>query len=105
MKKHILSNYLKTVQYNYMIGKESTYITSTKETSDPDEFALMHHSNNIAPDRTFTHSIETTDPDEFIADSTLESRTIETSDPDYSYDTTQTTFVLEKSDPDEFYCK
>ena len=105
MKKHILSNYIKAVKYSSSMSKESTYLTSTIETSDPDEFVFMSVGGNTIPDRTITHSIETTDPDDFITDSTLESRQIETSDPDFYYDTTQTTFILEKSDPDEFYCK
>lgn len=109
MKKHILSNYLKRVKKIVAPSMDSSILTESTETSDPDEFRCHASSSyNHGPDETMTHSIETSDPDEFRLDTTNETRSIETSDPDEFcvlnkyYDDTRTTFTLEQGDPDEF---
>lgn len=121
MKKHILSNFAKI--YNYknesryyydeltqvsykdkcckvkIIDKyNSTGITKTIETSDPDEFEY-----GMSTKSTFT--IENSDNDEFFMNSSIESSTIEDSDPDEFnfFGSSMETRVIENSDPDEFY--
>jgi len=81
MKKHILSNYLKRVKKIVAPSMDSSILTESTETSDPDEFRLDTTNE--------TRSTETSDPDEFCVLNKY-------------YDDTRTTFTLEQGDPDEF---
>lgn len=122
MKKHILNNFSKKHNYSnggnsfyydeltqvsyldkncevkVMSGYNSSMITKTIETSDPDEFEC-----GMSTKSTFT--VENSDNDEFYMNSTTETATIEESDPDEFnlMGSSRETRVIENSDPDEFY--
>lgn len=122
MKKHILNNFSKKDNYSnsgnsfyydeltqvsyfdkdfevkVMSGYNSSKITKTIETSDPDEFEC-----GMSTESTFT--VENSDNDEFYMNSTTETATIEESDPDEFnlMGSSRETRVIENSDPDEFY--
>lgn len=122
MKKHILNNFSKTYSYSsyssdfhydeltqisyidkdykvkVMSKYDSSRITETVETSDPDEFECRMSTKS-------TFTVEDSDNDEFYMNSTIKTATIEDSDPDeFNFMSSSIeTRVIENSDPDEFY--
>ena len=91
LRRHILSEYI------YSNEKDANMKTSGNRST---------YDEVLKSPTYLTHSdLENSDPDEFfVCSSTLETRKIETSDPDYFVKPTKLTYTLEESDVDEFLC-
>ena len=89
LKKHILSEYIMRDEISVEMKTSGAMSASDKALKSP---TYLTHSD-----------LENSDPDEFFMHSpTVETRKIETSDPDYFARPTKLTFTLEESDEDEF---